>query len=186
MREHIARSILDIDTETRTRCAPGREAAADQTLLITVGDRNRRNPPVHGTRHSAVGASIAQREQVLGDTRPGIFTSRGQPRSCPSSRRRRTAGKCGDPNDRSRPSAAVCGGPARSPAPIRYGSSHTLGHILGLPDHYSGPCSELMSGGGPGTACTNAYPNATERATVDSLWATGPPAGPVRETAPLR
>ncbi|HET9382206.1 MAG TPA: snapalysin family zinc-dependent metalloprotease [Streptomyces sp.] len=69
--------------------------------------------------------------------------------------------------------------------PIRI-ITHTLGHILGLPDHYSGPCSELMSGGGPGTACSNPYPNATERAVVDSLWATGPAAAPLRATAARR
>ncbi|WP_255956097.1 snapalysin family zinc-dependent metalloprotease [Streptomyces odontomachi] len=51
--------------------------------------------------------------------------------------------------------------------------THSVGHVLGLPDHYSGPCSELMSGGGPGPSCTNASPNATESATVDLLWATG-------------
>ncbi|MEV0283421.1 snapalysin family zinc-dependent metalloprotease [Kribbella sp. NPDC050820] len=45
--------------------------------------------------------------------------------------------------------------------------------MLGLPDHYSGPCSELMSGGGPGPSCTNAYPDANERARVDQLWANG-------------
>ncbi len=45
--------------------------------------------------------------------------------------------------------------------------------MLGLPDHYSGPCSELMSGGGPGPSCTNRYPNATERARVNQLWANG-------------
>ncbi|GAA4305678.1 hypothetical protein GCM10023086_23570 [Streptomyces venetus] len=30
-----------------------------------------------------------------------------------------------------------------------------------------------MSGGGPGTSCTNANPNATERARVNQLWANG-------------
>ncbi|MER5912092.1 snapalysin [Streptomyces sp. NPDC001982] len=51
--------------------------------------------------------------------------------------------------------------------------THETGHVLGLPDNYSGPCSELMSGGGPGPSCTNRYPNATERARVDELWANG-------------
>jgi len=51
--------------------------------------------------------------------------------------------------------------------------AHETGHVLGLPDHYSGPCSELMSGGGPGPSCTNPYPNATEAARVDRLWANG-------------
>ncbi|MGW7434974.1 snapalysin [Streptomyces sp. NPDC054849] len=52
-------------------------------------------------------------------------------------------------------------------------TSHETGHVLGLPDHYSGPCSELMSGGGPGTSCTNATPNSAERTRVNQLWANG-------------
>ncbi|HET6636155.1 MAG TPA: snapalysin [Streptomyces sp.] len=51
--------------------------------------------------------------------------------------------------------------------------AHETGHVLGLPDHYSGPCSELMSGGGPGPSCTNRYPDANESATVEQLWANG-------------
>ncbi|MFH9656993.1 snapalysin [Streptomyces sp. NPDC017248] len=52
-------------------------------------------------------------------------------------------------------------------------TAHETGHVLGLPDHYSGPCSELMSGGGPGPSCTNRYPNTTERSRVNQLWANG-------------
>ncbi|MDQ0714806.1 snapalysin [Streptomyces luteogriseus] len=52
-------------------------------------------------------------------------------------------------------------------------TAHETGHVLGLPDHYSGPCSELMSGGGPGPSCTNAIPNATERSRVNRLWVNG-------------
>ncbi|MFJ8350036.1 snapalysin [Streptomyces sp. NPDC094153] len=53
-------------------------------------------------------------------------------------------------------------------------ATHETGHILGLPDDYSGPCSELMSGAGGGPSCTSRYPNATERSRVDQLWAGGP------------
>ncbi|MEV6640805.1 snapalysin family zinc-dependent metalloprotease [Amycolatopsis sp. NPDC051371] len=52
-------------------------------------------------------------------------------------------------------------------------AAHELGHNLGLPDHYTGPCTELMSGHGPGTACKNAKPSAAEAAKVQSLWVNG-------------
>ncbi|MGK3203539.1 snapalysin family zinc-dependent metalloprotease [Amycolatopsis sp. MEPSY49] len=52
-------------------------------------------------------------------------------------------------------------------------AAHELGHNLGLPDHYSGPCTELMSGHGPGTSCKNAKPSAAEAAKVQSLWVNG-------------
>ncbi len=52
-------------------------------------------------------------------------------------------------------------------------TAHETGHVLGLPDNYSRPCSELMSGGGPGPSCTNPNLNAHESARVDQLWANG-------------
>lgn len=52
-------------------------------------------------------------------------------------------------------------------------TTHETGHVLGLPDDYSGPCSELMSGGGPGPSCTNPYPDTNERNQVNSLWQNG-------------
>ncbi|MEC3976053.1 snapalysin family zinc-dependent metalloprotease [Amycolatopsis sp. H20-H5] len=61
-------------------------------------------------------------------------------------------------------------------------AAHETGHALGLPDHYQGPCSELMSGGGPGPSCTNANPNAQESSRVNSLWANGLAAQGARAT----
>lgn len=46
-------------------------------------------------------------------------------------------------------------------------AAHELGHILGLPDAKPGPCSSLMSGSTGGVSCTNATPNASERAAVE-------------------
>ncbi|KAA9160401.1 snapalysin family zinc-dependent metalloprotease [Amycolatopsis acidicola] len=58
-------------------------------------------------------------------------------------------------------------------------AAHELGHNLGLPDDYDGPCSELMSGHGPGTSCTNAVPDAGEAAQVTENFAGGfAPAAP--------
>jgi snapalysin len=47
-------------------------------------------------------------------------------------------------------------------------AAHELGHILGLPDAKPGPCSSLMSGSTGGVSCTNATPNASERAAVEA------------------
>ncbi|WP_069770742.1 snapalysin family zinc-dependent metalloprotease [Streptomyces sp. LUP30] len=53
-------------------------------------------------------------------------------------------------------------------------SAHELGHILGLPDRKPGPCSSLMSGSSAGTACTNPYPNAAEKAEVEGNFGGAP------------
>ncbi|MEU3603807.1 snapalysin [Streptomyces sp. NPDC006798] len=52
-------------------------------------------------------------------------------------------------------------------------TTHETGHVLGLRDNYRGPCSELMSGGGPGPSCQNDIPNSAERNRVNQLWAYG-------------
>jgi snapalysin len=52
-------------------------------------------------------------------------------------------------------------------------ASHEVGHNLGLPDHYTGPCTELMSGHGPGTACKNPKPDAQEAAKVRQNFLNG-------------
>ncbi|MEU3558109.1 snapalysin family zinc-dependent metalloprotease [Streptomyces fragilis] len=56
-------------------------------------------------------------------------------------------------------------------------AAHELGHSLGLPDTKPGPCSQLMSGSSAGTSCTNAVPNLTEQARVESFYANGLTAG---------
>jgi snapalysin len=61
-------------------------------------------------------------------------------------------------------------------------AAHELGHSLGLPDDKPGPCSSLMSGSTGGVSCTNATPNAAERAAADANYASPaavPPASPV-------
>ncbi|GAA2081723.1 snapalysin family zinc-dependent metalloprotease [Actinomadura alba] len=55
-------------------------------------------------------------------------------------------------------------------------AAHELGHSLGLPDRKPGPCSSLMSGSTGGVSCANATPNASERATVESRYASVPSA----------
>ena len=50
-------------------------------------------------------------------------------------------------------------------------AAHELGHSLGLPDRKPGPCSSLMSGSTGGVSCTNATPNASERAAVQANYA---------------
>lgn len=52
-------------------------------------------------------------------------------------------------------------------------AAHELGHNMGLPDDYTGPCTEVMSGHGPGTSCTNSIPDADEVAQVDDNFADG-------------
>ena len=61
-------------------------------------------------------------------------------------------------------------------------SAHEFGHILGLPDRRTGLCSDLMSGSSAPVSCTNAYPNATEAATVNNNFRTRA-AVPAREFA---
>ena len=65
-----------------------------------------------------------------------------------------------------------------APAPPVWAVPHFDFHFYIMPAEAvaklrPGPCSELMSGGGPGPSCTNPYPNSTESAQVDSLWAYG-------------
>ena len=49
-------------------------------------------------------------------------------------------------------------------------AAHEFGHILGLPDRRTGLCADLMSGSSAPVSCKNAYPNATEAATVNNLF----------------
>ncbi|GHH45723.1 snapalysin family zinc-dependent metalloprotease [Streptomyces candidus] len=60
-------------------------------------------------------------------------------------------------------------------------AAHEIGHNLGLPDTKPGPCSQLMSGSSAGISCKNAVPNATERARVESAYATRAATHPQRE-----
>jgi snapalysin len=52
-------------------------------------------------------------------------------------------------------------------------AAHELGHSLGLDDNKPGPCSSLMSGSNGGVSCTNATPNAEEKAGVEANYAGG-------------
>ncbi len=47
-------------------------------------------------------------------------------------------------------------------------SPRELGRILGIPDRKPGTCSSLMSGSSAGMPRTNPYPNAAEKAEVES------------------
>jgi snapalysin len=49
-------------------------------------------------------------------------------------------------------------------------AAHEFGHILGLPDRRTGLCTDLMSGSSAPVSCRNAYPNATEAATVNNAF----------------
>jgi snapalysin len=49
-------------------------------------------------------------------------------------------------------------------------AAHELGHSLGLLDNKPGHCSSLMSGSTGGVSCTNAEPNAAERAAVEAAY----------------
>jgi snapalysin len=49
-------------------------------------------------------------------------------------------------------------------------AAHEIGHILGLPDRRTGLCTDLMSGASAGTSCTNAVPNAREKAEVEAKF----------------
>ena len=52
-------------------------------------------------------------------------------------------------------------------------AAHELGHSLGLDDNKPGPCSSLMSGSTGGVSCTNATPDASEKAGVEANYAGG-------------
>ncbi|RZS38801.1 snapalysin [Herbihabitans rhizosphaerae] len=49
-------------------------------------------------------------------------------------------------------------------------AAHEFGHSLGLPDTKPGPCSQLMSGSTGGVDCKNAFPDAQEKAAVESNY----------------